>query len=218
MSKHEQTPVGLLCANLPNEQTLKCALAALQRGPIRFRRNHVIGCEGDTADYIFLVADGVLRTCKTFQNGQRAVIAFYLPGDLFGWDDETRRLSIEAASDAMVILIKSRGLAALAASNTRLADFLRATVAKQLQRAQEHATTISMSAKDRFLTFLHDWLKRSGSSGSVHFSIGYQHIVDHLGIKIETLSRTITQLERSGALARTSSRGTLTLREPLMAA
>jgi hypothetical protein len=45
------------------------------------------------------------------QNGQRAVIAFYLPGDLFGWDDETRRLSIDAASDAIVILIKGRGMA-----------------------------------------------------------------------------------------------------------
>jgi CRP/FNR family transcriptional regulator, nitrogen fixation regulation protein len=218
MSKHKQVSVDLLCANLPNEQTLKSALAALQRGPIRFRRNHVIACEGETADYIFLVVDGVLRTCKTFQNGQRAVIAFYLPGDLFGWDDETHHLSIEAASDALVIPIKSRGLAALAASNARLAGFLRAVVTKQLQRAQEHAAIISMSAKDRFLTFLHDWMKRSGDSGSVHLPIGYQDIADHLGIKIETLSRTITELERSGALARTSARGALTLREPLTAA
>jgi CRP/FNR family nitrogen fixation transcriptional regulator len=162
-------------------------LAALQRGPIRFRRNHVIACEGDTADYIFLVVNGVLRTCKTFQNGQRAVIAFYLPGDLFGWDDET---------------------------------FLRAMVAKELQRVQEHAATISVSAKERFLTFLHDWLNRSGSSGSISIChpIGYQDIADHLGIKIETLSRTITELERSGVLARTSSRGTLTLREAMTAA
>jgi len=42
--------------------------------------------------------------------------------------------------------------------------------------------------------------------------MGYQDIADHLGIKIETLSRTITELEQSGLIARTSSRGVLALK------
>jgi CRP/FNR family nitrogen fixation transcriptional regulator len=104
-------PISVQWSNLPSEQTLKRALSALQRGPIKFGRNCVIACEGDTADYIFLVVSGVVRGCKTFQNGERAVVAFYLPGDLFGWDYETRPLSIEAASDAILMLIKRRGLA-----------------------------------------------------------------------------------------------------------
>jgi CRP-like cAMP-binding protein len=72
-------PVGCLSTDALSEQTLKSALSALQRGPIRFRRNHVIACEGDSADYVFLVVNGVLRSCKTFQNGNRSVVAFYLP-------------------------------------------------------------------------------------------------------------------------------------------
>jgi len=67
-----------------DDRTLKPALSALQRGPIHFRRNNVIACEGDTADYIFMVVSGVVRSCKTFRNGTRNVVAFYLPGDLFG--------------------------------------------------------------------------------------------------------------------------------------
>lgn len=62
----------------------KSALLALQRGPIRFRRGHVIAFEGDTTDYVFLVVSGVVRSCKTFQNGNRSVVTFYLPGELFG--------------------------------------------------------------------------------------------------------------------------------------
>jgi CRP/FNR family nitrogen fixation transcriptional regulator len=192
-------------------------LSALQRGPIRFRRNHVIACEGDTADYIFLVVSGVVRSCKTFQNGERGVVAFYLSGDLLGWDNETRPLSIEAVSDAIVMLIKRRGLATLAESNTRLAGFLRSGIVRELQRAHKHAATINMSAKDRFLVFLQDWSKRAGTSGCVRLPIGYQDIADHLGIKIETLSRTITELEQSGLLTRSSSRGTLMLQKPLPA-
>jgi CRP/FNR family nitrogen fixation transcriptional regulator len=214
MIKHGQLPVGVW-ADLPSKQTLKSALAALRSGPIRFRRNQVIACEGDTADYVFLVVSGVVRSCRTFLNGERAVVAFYLPGDLFGWDNETRPFSIEAASDVMVTLIRRRGLLALAEGSPGLANFLRSVALNELQRTQEHAATINMSAKNRFLAFLRDWLSRSGGSKSVRLPIVYQDIADHLGIKIETLSRTITELERSGVLARTSSRGTLTMRQSL---
>jgi len=217
MAKREKLPVGVLCADLISEHTLRSALSALQRGPIRFRRNHVIACEGDSADYIFFVVSGVIRSCKTFQNGERAVVAFYLPGELFGWGDEPRSLSIEAASDAMVMLIKRQGLTTLAGSNVNVAAFLRSAIIKEIGRAQERATIISVSAKDRFLAFLRNWAKRSRTTDSVLLPIGYQDIADHLGIKIETLSRTITELEHSGVLARTSSRGMLTLRKPLAA-
>jgi CRP/FNR family transcriptional regulator, nitrogen fixation regulation protein len=195
-----------------SERTLKGALSSLQRGPIRFRRNHVIACEGDSADYVFLVVSGVVRSCKTFQNGNRAVVAFYLPGELFGWDDDARPLSIEAASDAIVMLIKQRGMLALAENNAQLSAFLRSVAVNELQRAQEHAATISMSTQDRILTFLRDWWRRSGASGSIRLPMGYPDIADHLGIKIETLSRTITELEQSGLIARTSSRGVLALK------
>jgi CRP/FNR family nitrogen fixation transcriptional regulator len=216
MTKQGQPPVGVW-ADLPSKQALKSALAALRTGPIRFRRNQVIACEGDTADYVFFVVSGVVRSCRTFLNGDRAVVAFYLPGDLFGWDNETRPFSIEAASDVMVTLIRRQGLSALAEGNPSLASYLRSVALDELQRTQEHAATINRSAKNRFLAFLRDWLRRSGASGSVRLPIGYQDIADHLGIKIETLSRTITELERSGTLARTSSRGTLTLQKPLPA-
>jgi CRP/FNR family transcriptional regulator, nitrogen fixation regulation protein len=211
LTKQSQLPVGVW-TDIPSKQALKNALSALRTGPIRFRRNQVIACEGDSADYIFFVVSGVVRSCRTFLNGERAVVAFYLPGDLFGWDNETRPFSIEAASDVMVTLIKRRGLSTLAEGNPGLANFLRSVVLNELQRTQEHAATINMSAKNRFLAFLRDWLRRSGASNSVRLPILYQDIADHLGIKIETLSRTISELERSGALARTSSRGTLTLK------
>jgi CRP/FNR family nitrogen fixation transcriptional regulator len=175
----------------------------------------VIACEGDDADYIFLVVSGVVRTCKTFQNGDRAVVAFYLPGDLFGWGDAPRALSVEAAADAIVVWIKRGGLAALAARNANVASLLHTCVCNELQRAQDHAVAVSASAKNRVLAFLRDWMKRSGASSSIRLPMGYQDIADHLGMKIETLSRTITELEQSGVVARSASRRQLRLRQPL---
>src|SRR5262245_66671783 len=93
-----------------DEQTVNRALSALRRGPIRFYRDNVIACEGDSADYLFLVVSGVVRSCRTFQNGTRSIVAFYLPGDLFGWSDLKHSLSAEAATDAVVLLLKRSAL------------------------------------------------------------------------------------------------------------
>ena len=154
-----------------NEKILKRALSALQRGPIRFHRNNVIACEGDTADYMFLVISGVVRHCKTFQNGTRNIVAFYLPGDLFGATDTDHRLSIEAAADAMVLLIKRGALFSIATRDCRISNFLLATTTNELRRAQEHALVMSKDAKCRLATFLTDfesaatWSRAAGSAG-----------------------------------------------------
>jgi CRP/FNR family nitrogen fixation transcriptional regulator len=183
-------------------QRVKRALSALQRGPIRFRRNNVIACEGDAADYIFIVVSGVVRSCKTFQNGTRGVVAFYLPGDLFGWSDQNYTLSVEAATNATVLFLKRSALVAVASRESRVANSLLDLATIELRRAQEHGLLMSRSAKCRVATFLTELSKRLGKTGSIHLSMSHQDIADHLGLTIETLSRTITELERSGLIAR----------------
>ena len=66
-------------ATFVDERTVKRALSALQRGPVRFRRDKVIACEGDAADFIFMVVDGVVRSSRMYRNGSRSIVAFYLP-------------------------------------------------------------------------------------------------------------------------------------------
>ena len=185
---------------------IRRALTALQRGPISFQRNNVIACEGDAADYIFLVVDGFVRSCKSFENGTRKVVAFYIPGDLFGWDDEKCTLSVEAATEAMVLFIKRRGLVSLARRDSRIANFLLAITRSELQRAQEHALLLGRTAECRVMTFLADLSKRMRNTECVDLPMSHSDIADYLGMQIETLSRTLTQLERSGAIVRASTR------------
>jgi CRP/FNR family transcriptional regulator, nitrogen fixation regulation protein len=189
-----------------DKRFLSHAANVLRGGPIRFRRNNVIACEGDAADYIFLVVSGVLRSCKTFQNGTRSVVAFYLPGDLLGWSDQNYSLSVEAATDAMVLFLKRKVLASVAARETRVASLLLDLATNELRRAQEHGLLISRSAKCRVATFLTNLSKKLGKAGSINLPMSHQDIADHLGLTIETLSRTITELERSRLIARVSPR------------
>ena len=91
------------------------ALCALRRGPVRYHRNNVIVCEGDPTDYMFLVVSGTVRTCRTYETGTRSIIAFYLPGDLLGWTNAAKHsLSVEAATDALILFLKRSVLLSVA--------------------------------------------------------------------------------------------------------
>lgn len=187
------------------------AIIALRRGPIRHHRDQVIVCEGDPADYIFLVMDGVVRSCRTFQSGARNILGFYLPGELFGWTDLKHALSVEAATDAMILYLKRSALLSITARDSRIASFLLDATTNELRRTQEHALLIGRSAKCRVATFLLDLSRRLGKTKYLDLPMSHQDIADHLGLTIETVSRTITELERTQLVARLSPRALILL-------
>ena len=81
-----------------DQKTVRDSIFALRRGPVRYSRGAMIACEGDAPDYIYVVVSGVVRSCKTHRDGSRGIVAFNLPGDLFGWSGEpVHPLSLEAA-------------------------------------------------------------------------------------------------------------------------
>ena len=83
-----------------NQQTVMNGILALRRGPIRYRRDATIVCEGDPTEYIFLIVKGVVRSCRAYQDGSRGIVAFHFPGELFGWSgDPIHSLSEEAATE-----------------------------------------------------------------------------------------------------------------------
>src|SRR5262245_10020430 len=187
------------------------SITSFRRGPIRHRRDQLIVCEGDQADYIFLVMDGVVRSCRTCQNGTRNILGFYLPGELFGWANQKHALSVEAATDAMILYHKRSTLHSAAARDSRIANFLLAETTNELLRAQEHALLIGKSAKSRVATFLLDLSRRLGKVKYLELPMSHQDIADHLGLTIETVSRTITELERLQVITRLSPRTLLLL-------
>ena len=180
---------------------------SVRRGPIRYRRNSTIVCEGDPADYVFMVVDGIVRRCKTFQDGTRAIVAFHTSAELFGWTDElTHALSIEAATDALVLYFKRNLLMSMASRDHKVANFLLEAATNELRCIQVHSLRINQSAKCRVAGFLLDLSARMGKSAEVDLPMSHQDVADHLGLSIETVSRTITELGRACLIERASAR------------
>ncbi len=187
-----------------NDDAVKRAFSALKQVPIRFYRDNVIACEGDPAEYIFFVVRGVVRSCRNFKVGVRNIAAFYLPGDFLGWTGLKHPLSIEAATDAEVLFIKRSALLSLASQENRIAIFLLSATTKELERAQDHISLMSKDSKCRVATFITNLWTRLGRAEYLDIPMSHQDIADHLCLTIETVSRAISDLERSKMITRVS--------------
>jgi CRP-like cAMP-binding protein len=77
---------------------------------------------------------------------------------------------------------------------------------RELQRVQDHSLALIRSAEERVAGFLLEMAGRSSTGTAVELPMSRQDIADYLGLTIETVSRTFTQLVHSGAIALETSR------------
>ncbi|MTV15438.1 cyclic nucleotide-binding domain-containing protein [Bradyrhizobium elkanii] len=175
--------------------------------PMRFARNSEIYGEDEAAEYLYQVVSGAVRTYKILEDGRRQIGAFYLPGDIFGFEaGETHISSAEAVSETRVIVVKRAALMVRATHEKELARQLWDATAQELRRFQEHLMLLICSADERVVGFLHDMARRAVKNAVIELPMSRQDIADYLGLTIETVSRTFTQLEQSGVIALPTAR------------
>ena len=179
----------------------------LMGAPMPFGRNVEIYGENEPAEYLYKVISGTVRTYKVLNDGRRQIGAFYLPGDVFGLEvGDEHTFSAEAIVESKILVIRRSALVALAARDNEVAQQLWAMTANELQRAQGHIMLLIKTAQERVAGFLLEMAQRSAASSEVDLPMSRQDIADYLGLTIETVSRTLTQLENSAAIAVPSSR------------
>lgn len=166
-----------------------------------FGRNEEIYGDGEPADYLYKVVSGAVRRYKVLDDGRRQIGAFYLPGDMFGLEvDDEHASSTEAVSDTTVLVFKRSTVLAIANRDGNVARQLWGMTGRELNRAHEHALLLILSAQERVVSFLLEMADRLRSN-DVELPMSRQDIADYLGLTIETVSRTLTQLEAAAAIA-----------------
>jgi CRP/FNR family nitrogen fixation transcriptional regulator len=170
---------------------------------MRFSRNAEIFGEDEPADYLYKVASGAVRICKLMSDGRRQIGAFYLPGDVFGLESDAVHLfSAEAVGDCEVLVVKRSAFMAETARQPDLVSQLWTQTMDHLKRAQSHMLLLGRkNAQERIAAFLLELAERLSCSGDIKLPMSRQDIADYLGLTIETVSRTLTQLERDGLIA-----------------
>ncbi len=178
-------------------------------GPVLyFSPNQELYRQGGTADMFIKLVAGAIRTCRLLSDGRRQIDAFYLPGDIFGFEFAAEHsFSAEAICDCTVVSYRWRGLAAARASHDGLPEQLFAHAMRNLARAQSHARLLGFSsAFERLAAFLLEWSETSADPTLITLQMSRQDIADYLGITVETVSRTLTQLRQDGMIEFLSAR------------
>ncbi len=179
----------------------------LMGAPMPFARNAEIFGENEPAEYLYKVVSGSVRTYKVLNDGRRQIGAFYLPGDVFGLEiGEVHTFSAEAITDSKVLVFKRSALVNLASRDNEVARELWTMTASELQRVQEHILLLIKTAQERVAGFLLEMATRVSAGNGIDLPMSRQDIADYLGLTIETVSRTLTQLENTAAIAVPSSR------------
>ncbi len=172
-----------------------------------FGRNAEIYGQNEPAEYVYKVISGAVRTYKVLNDGRRQIGAFYLPSDIFGLEiGDEHSFSAEAITDCKILVVKRSALVSLAQRDNDVARQLWAMTAAELQRAQDHIMLLINTAQERVAGFLLEMAKRSAAAAQVELPMSRQDIADYLGLTIETVSRTLTSLEKGDTIAVPTSR------------
>ncbi len=178
--------------------------------PMLFRRHAEIYGESEPAEYLYKVMTGVVRTCKVLADGRRQVGGFYLRGDTFGLETGAEHAySAEAITDCRVLVAKHSTLIARAKTDHEVAFQLWMLTGGELRRLQDHVLLLIKNAPERVAAFLLALAERSSTGNSIELAMSRQDIADHLGLTIETVSRTLSYLESLRAIELLSTRRVL---------
>ena len=193
----------------PNTDNIDLGSTLSLRGTrVRFDRNAEIFGEDEPADYIYRVVSGAVRTMRFSSDGRRQILAFHLPGDVFGVEiGETHTFSAEAVSSAEIVMVRRSLLEKAADEDVGAARQWLKLTSQDLRSAHEHAVILGRKgAGERVAAFLLRFADRFVRGQELDLPMSRSDIADYLGLTIESVSRAFSEMERQCAIALPSSR------------
>ena len=172
---------------------------------VNVRRQREIYRLGEPTEFCWRIVAGCVRTVTLMDDGRRQVGEFLWPGDLLGMDDLGAHDSdAEAVTHVTLRRYPRRMVEALAQSHPALALRLRAMAAAKLRNVRQQMFLLGRkTATEKIASFLVDMDRRSTASNCrlVELPMNRADIADHLGMSVETVSRTLVHLQHNGIVA-----------------
>ncbi|HSH99603.1 MAG TPA: cyclic nucleotide-binding domain-containing protein [Reyranella sp.] len=206
-----RTPAAIAlrgAANMP--QRPREAISATRRD---FDRGEEIFAEGEPCSTFYKVVSGTVRTSKLLTDGRRQIDAFHFPGDVFGLESgECHRFTAEAVDKVVVIAYRRSSFGGLVQTDPAFGEQLMCAMLSSLDRAHDHMVLLGRkTALEKMASFILEIADRRANADRAELSMQRTDIADHLGLTIETVSRTLTQMVRAGLIRLTEAGRTVIL-------
>jgi CRP/FNR family transcriptional regulator, anaerobic regulatory protein len=190
----------------PNVPPGEDAIETLRRAgqTIAVGRDETLFCEHEEADAVYVVVSGALRSSKMLPDGRRQIIGFHEAGDLVGMTlADFYPYSAEGVTEVRLRRVGRRQLEDLMEATPQLRQLLLTLAARELAAAQRQMLLLGRkTARERLCSFL---LERAhGTCRRIELPMSRTDIADYLGLTIETVSRTLSQLRADGLIRMSS--------------
>src|SRR6476661_547475 len=206
--KISDRPSGIENLLSPKEQEELRAIATV----LDYRRGGItIFSEGEDAHFVYAIDEGVVRVSRHAENGQRQILAFMVPGDLFGLPHDGIYVNtVEAVCPARIYRFPWQRLREIMVREPQLQLNMLIRVAYDLRQAQRQIMILGQkNTYQRLAVFLLEFLRYPEfydvKKSRLNLPINRFDLADYLGIARETAARAFARLEREGLARRLAS-------------
>lgn len=178
------------------------SVSALQK----VKTGKTLFAEGDSADTVFEVVQGILKLYKLLPDGRRQIMGFVSTDKLIGFSDEDMyEYTAEAVTDVSLCRYSRAQFNRLLDEVPGFARRVLNARSQDLQSAQDQMLLLGRkTAIERMATFLLNLCKLQplpAGGQSIRVPMTRGDIADYLGLTIETVSRTLTKLKRERVIS-----------------
>ena len=174
----------------------------LQRGDYLYR-------SGTKFQSLYAIRTGFFKTQVLHEDGREQVTGFQMAGEIIGMDaisSDTHACDAIALEDSEVCEIPFSRLEDLSRKLPSLQRHLHRILSREIVRDQGIMMLLgSMRAEERLAAFLLNLSQRFAARGysptSFHLRMTRQEIGSYLGMKLETVSRTLSQFHGIGLIS-----------------
>jgi CRP/FNR family transcriptional regulator, anaerobic regulatory protein len=176
---------------------------------IRVRRGDYLYRAGDRFSALYAVRQGFFKSLTMIENGREQVTGFSMAGEVLGLDGiapERYGSNAVALEDSEVCAIGFPGLLALTRELPSLQGQFYRMMSREIAREQGMMLQLgSMNAEERLAMFLLNlsrrFAARGDSASDFHLRMTREEIGSYLGLKLETISRTLSLFHEQGLIA-----------------
>ena len=166
------------------------------------RAGTVLAGQGEPKARVFRVTGGIVRRCVYTAEGHRKILQFAGPGAFLGLGPGERwTVTLEAVGKTGLQSMPRRLFDAAIAARPALQEELSARLAAELAAREALLVLVAYThAADRVRCFLESFAGLRDRGAYVSLPMGRRDIADHLGLSMETVSRSFSLLRERGEI------------------
>lgn len=188
--------------------------------PHRFPARSVITNQEDAARHLFLLLSGRARYFFVTEKGQKVILLWIPPGEIFGSaallsELTPYHISVETVSDSSTLVWDRPAIRSFTARCPRLVENALSLTVKYLTAYRAaHVALLCSSAEERLAEVLLSLARGIGqhAEGGIELKVRNEELANEANITPFTTSRLLTRWQRIGILRK--SRGAILLRSP----